>query len=160
MSNLKANRKRSNGEELVKHTTSEFTELDEATCSNILDKIVNENKLIRKKYAEKDKCSLPSTNNKTESDKKNLDIADFQAEIMALKELALSKACLLKKEAKALSANVSVGNSNSLDSPNAMANELLIEKLEKENSFLREDFRNKVVIIKTLIENITIWIKK
>ena len=84
MSNLKANRKRSNGEELVKHTTSEFTELDEATCSNILDKLVNENKLIRKKYAEKDKCSLPSTNNKTESDKKNLDIADFQAEIMAL----------------------------------------------------------------------------
>ena len=74
--------------------------------------------------------------------------------------MALSKACLLKKEAKALSANVSVGNSNSLDSPNAMANELLIEKLEKENSFLREDFRNKVVIIKTLIENITIWIKK
>ena len=36
MSNLKANRKSSNREELVKHVTSEFTEFDEASCNNIL----------------------------------------------------------------------------------------------------------------------------
>ena len=57
--------------------------------------------------------------------------------IIALKEFVLSEICLLKKEAKALSATkyVSVGNSNSSEAPNAVANERLLEKLEKENSF-------------------------
>ena len=40
-SNLKTNRKSSNREDLVKHITSEFTEFDEATCNDILDKLVN-----------------------------------------------------------------------------------------------------------------------
>ena len=40
-SNLKANRKSSNREDLVKHITSEFTEFDEATCNDILGKLVN-----------------------------------------------------------------------------------------------------------------------
>ena len=53
MPNLKANRKSTNREELVKHITSEFTEFDEATNNNILNKLVIENKLIKKKYAEK-----------------------------------------------------------------------------------------------------------
>ena len=77
MSNLKANRKISNREELVKHITFEFTEIDEATCNDILDKLANENKLIKKKYAKKDTFSLPSTNNKTESEKKNPGIVDL-----------------------------------------------------------------------------------
>ena len=57
--------------------------------------------------------------------------------IIALKEFVLSEISLLKKEAKALSATkyVSVGNSNSSEAPNAVANERLLEKLEKENSF-------------------------
>lgn len=42
---------------------------------------------------------------------------------------------------KALSASkyVSVGNSNSSDPPDAVVNEHLLKKLEKENNFLRED---------------------
>ena len=56
MSNLKANRKSSKREDLVKHITSEFIEFDEATYTDILDKLVNENKLIKKKYAEKIGC--------------------------------------------------------------------------------------------------------
>ena len=40
-SNLKTNRKSSNREDLVKHITSEFTEFDEATCNDILGKLVN-----------------------------------------------------------------------------------------------------------------------
>ena len=40
-SNLKTNRKSSNREDLVKHITSKFTEFDEATCNDILGKLVN-----------------------------------------------------------------------------------------------------------------------
>ena len=41
MSILKANRKSSNCEELVKLITSEFTEFEEANCNGILDKLAN-----------------------------------------------------------------------------------------------------------------------
>ena len=44
-----------------------------------------------------DTFSLPSTNNEIESDEKNPDTADLQAEIMALKEFVLREICLLKK---------------------------------------------------------------
>ena len=47
-----------------------------------------------------------------------------------------------------------MGNSNSSDPPDAEVNEHLLKKLEKENSFLREDLWNKNVMIKTLIKNI------
>ena len=59
--------------------------------------------------------SVPSINNKTESDKKNPDIVDLQVGIMALKEFVLSEVSVLKKEAKTLSATkyVFVRNSNS-----------------------------------------------
>ena len=33
-------------EELVKHITCDFTEIDKVTCNDILDYLVNENKLI------------------------------------------------------------------------------------------------------------------
>ena len=48
-----------------------------------------------------------------------------------------------------------MGNSNSSDPPDAVVNEHLLKKLEKENSFLREDLWNKNVMIKTLIKNIS-----
>ena len=110
---------------MAKHIISEFTEFDEAASNSILDKLVNENKLIKKKYAQKDMFSLPRANNKTESDKKNPGIADFQGKIMALNEFVLSEFHLLKKEAKALSASnyVSVGNNNSSDPKNVVTNE-------------------------------------
>ena len=53
-----------------------------------------------------------------------------------------------------------MGNNSSSDPANAVASDCLLEKSEKENSFLREDLRNKDVIIKTLIENITDLNKK
>ena len=137
ISNLKANRRRSYCEELVKYVSSELTGFEEATCNNIFDKIVNENKLINKKHAKKYTFSLPTTNIKTGCGKKNPVIADLQGEIMALKEFVLSEVCLLNKEDKK---DVSVGNSNSSDAQNEVANERLREKLEKENNFLREDF--------------------
>ena len=52
-----------------------------------------------------------------------------------------------------------MGNSNFSDPPN-VANECLLEKLEKENSFLRENLQNRNIIIKILIENITDLNKK
>ena len=53
-------------------------EFEEATCSNILKKLVNVCKLIKKKYAKKVTFSLPSPNNKTDSDKKNPNILIFK----------------------------------------------------------------------------------
>lgn len=44
-----------------------------------------------------DTFSLPSTNNEIESDEKNPDTADLQAEIIALKEFVSREVCLLKK---------------------------------------------------------------
>ena len=151
MLNQEANRKNSNFEELVKHATSELTEFDEASCNNIMEKLVNENKLIKKKYEEKDTFSLPSTKNKTDSNEMNPDIADFQAEILVLKEFVLSEFCLLKKEAMLLptSRYVSKGKNNSSDPPNAVANKRLLEKLEKGSSLLRGNLQKITVYIKT-----------
>ena len=42
----------------------------------------------------KDRFSLSTTNNKTDSDKKNLSIAELLAEIMPLQKFVLSKVCL------------------------------------------------------------------
>ena len=53
-----------------------------------------------------------------------------------------------------------MGNSNSSDPPNNVGHECLIEKLEKENRFLREDLQNKNITIKILTENITDLNKK
>lgn len=76
---------------------------------------------------------------------------------MVLKKFFLPEVCLLKKEAKALSASnyVSLGSSNSSDSLNAVANECLLKKLAKENCFLRKCLRNKDVVVTTLIKDIT-----
>ena len=133
---------------MVKHITPELKEFYETTCNDILDELVNENKLIKKKYAKKDTFSLPSTNNKTES--------DLQAELMVEKEFVFSEVCLLKKEAHTLyvSKYVSVGNSKSPDPPSIVGNECLLEKLEKENRFSRENFQNKNIFIKTLITDL------
>ena len=46
-----------------------------------------------------------------------------------------------------------MGNNSSSDP--VVARDCLLEKLEKENSFLKGDLRNKDVIIQTCIENIT-----
>ena len=46
-----------------------------------------------------------------------------------------------------------MGNNSSSDP--AVARDCLLEKLEKESSFLKGDLRNKDVIIQTCIENIT-----
>ena len=65
----------------------------------------------------------------------------------------MSHVCLLKKEAKVSTASkfVSMGNSNSSDPPSDGSNECLLEKLEKDNIFVREDLQNINVIIRTLI---------
>ena len=103
--------------------------------------------------------SLPITNNKTDSDKKNGDIADLKLEIMLLKEFVLSEVCLLKKETRtSTSKYVSMENSNFSDPLNTVANERLLEKLEKENTFLRDDLQNKNIEI--LNESITGLSKK
>ena len=117
---------------------------------------------LKKKYTKKDTFCLPSTNNKSDSDKKNPDIADLQVEIMPPKEFVLSDICLLNNEIEALSPSkyVSMGNNNPSDPSNAVANERLLKKLEKENSFWREDLQNENIIFKTLIENITDLNKK
>ena len=44
-----------------------------------------------------------------------------------------------------------MGNSNSSDPPSDRSNECLLEKLEKDNIFVREDLQNIDVIIRTLI---------
>ena len=103
--------------------------------------------------------SLPITNNKTDSDKTNGDIADLKLEIMLLKEFVLSEVCLLKKETRtSTSKYVSMENSNFSDPLNTVANERLLEKLEKENTFLRDDLQNKNIEI--LNESITGLSKK
>lgn len=47
---------------------------------------MNENKLIEKKYTKKDTLSLPNTNNKINSGKKNPDIVDVQARVTAMNQ--------------------------------------------------------------------------
>ena len=53
-------------------------EFEEVTYSNILKNLVNVCKLIKKKYAKNVTSSLPSPNNKTDSDKKNPNILIFK----------------------------------------------------------------------------------
>lgn len=98
---------------------------------------MNENKLIEKKYTKKDTLSLPNTKNKIDSDKKNPDIVDVQARITAMNEFVLSDVWQLQKEAKVLSTSksTSMGNRNSPDTPNAMADECSLEKLERKIVF-------------------------
>lgn len=89
--------------------------------------------------------------NKTDSNKMNPDIADFQPEILVLKQFVLSEFCLLKKEAMLLptSRYVSKGKNNSSDPPNAVANKRLLEKLKKGSSLLRRNLQKLTVFIKT-----------
>ena len=60
---------------------------------------------------------------------------------MVLKEFALSEVCLLKKEAKVLSASkyVCVVNSNSSDPPSAVANKQEKNRKKKKNTDLNKN---------------------